>query len=77
VEEVTEEDDFLRARPDDRAVHARDVVLRRAAGQRNAGVAEARRLAEVEIGDEQRAPRRPERRTLGKEHEILRPRRCT
>src|SRR5690348_7304070 len=69
VQEVAEKDHLARARAVDGAPEPLDVLARRALRKRNACAPEARRLAEVEVGDEERAFRGPVHRLLGEEHE--------
>src|SRR5689334_8641367 len=53
VQEVAEEHDRLRARARDGAIQALDILRGAARWQRDSRLAEARGLAEVEVGDEQ------------------------
>src|SRR5512140_1175053 len=71
MQEIAEEDDLLRAGSCDRAIQALHVLGGGSGGQRNAGATEARRLAEMEVGDEERQARRPEHRALRQQHQLL------
>src|SRR5207302_8190196 len=71
VEEIAEEHHFACLGLLDRLVEAREVIARGARRQRNAECPEARRLAEMEVGDQERLPRGPVGGALGEEDEVL------
>ncbi len=76
VQEVAEHDQTLRAARVDERGQAREIGGGRAARHRHAAGAERRGLAQVHVGDEQRAHPRPQERPLGEElHRLVADRR--
>src|SRR5687768_5193381 len=71
VQEVAEEDHAPRAGARERTLEPVDVLARRSRRHRDAELAEARRLAEMEVGDEERFPARPVRGFLGEEDQLF------
>src|SRR5688500_8640465 len=71
VQAVAEEYHMLRAAAGEGAIEPFDVLRGRPGRKGNAGAAEARRLAEMEVGDEERVLRRPVDRLLCEKEQPL------